>query len=56
MLRTGDHLYWASDAAWFDVDEDEKVFLTENAPPEAKESFIAYVELQKKHEETGIYY
>ena len=46
-------LYWMSNSEWYNyTDEEEPVpYLTEAAPPEARESFARYLEERKRHKE-----
>ena len=46
------YFLWSSDPNWYDFDENDEPYLTENAPDEAKESFKAYLELSKRKENT----
>ena len=46
-------LYWKTNPEWYDYtdDEDAVPYLTEAAPPEARESFARYLEEKKRHKE-----
>lgn len=46
-------LYWETNPEWYDYtdDEDAVPYLTEAAPPEARESFERYLEEKKRHKE-----
>lgn len=48
------YLYWKTNPEWYDYDENEKEYLTDKAPKEAKESFKKYLTLRQKEKETGI--
>ncbi|MGN0536605.1 MAG: hypothetical protein ACI4M3_01340 [Acutalibacteraceae bacterium] len=47
------YLYWKTNPEWYDYDENEKEYLTDKAPKEAKESFEKYLALRQKEKETG---
>lgn len=48
-------LYWMTNPDWYDYTDDETPvpFLTEAAPPEAKESFARYLEQKARKKLTG---
>ena len=46
------YFLWSFDPDWYDFDENDEPYLTENAPGEAKESFKAYHELSNRKENT----
>lgn len=46
------YFIWNSNPDWYDYDENDEPYLTDDAPDEAKESFKAYQELYKKKEST----
>lgn len=48
MMRKFDH-YWMSNDEWFDFTDDEEAapYLTEKAPPEARDSFERFLEQKK---------
>ena len=49
-------LYWMTNPDWYDFEDDGKLgtpFLTEAAPPEAKESFARYLEQKARKKLTG---
>ena len=45
--------YWRSDPEWWDITDDDEAeyYLTEKAPPEARESFERYLEEKKEYHE-----
>ena len=46
-------LYWKTNPEWYNYtdDEDAAPYLTEAAPPEARESFKRYLEEKKRYQE-----
>ena len=42
-------LYWRTNDAWYDYDENDQPYLTKEAPELAKKSFKEYMELQKQY-------
>ena len=44
-------LYWRTNDAWYDYDENDQPYLTKEAPELAKKSFKEYMELQKQYED-----
>ena len=49
-----EYLYWFTNSEWYDYDENEKPYLTDKAPKEARESFKRYLEVKQREKETGI--
>ncbi len=47
-------LYWKTNPDWYDYDENEKPYLTDKAPEEAKESFQNYLELIERQKEAQV--
>lgn len=48
--------FYQSNPGWVWYDEDEVPHLTENAPPEAVESYEYAMEIMRKSEDTGVIY
>lgn len=47
-------MFWITNPEWYDYDENEKPYLTEKAPEEAKRSFEEYLKLIEREEKTSI--
>ena len=47
-------LFWKLNPDWYDYDENEQPYLTEAAPPEAKESFENYLKLIERQKNTSV--
>lgn len=48
------YLFWGTNPEWYDYDENEQPYLTEEAPDEAKKSFAEYLEIVKKQKTTSV--
>ena len=48
------YLYWKTNPQWYDYDENDFPFLTDNAPEEAKESFKKYLDLIENQENSNL--
>lgn len=54
MVKCEVYLYWKQNPEWYDYDENENPYLTEEAPEKAKKSFEKYLELKDREKKTGI--
>lgn len=54
-MTSADIRFWKSNHEWYDYDENDEPYLTEKAPPEARESFEKLMEFLKEEEQTGIH-
>ena len=48
------YFHWKTNPEWYDYDENEKPYLTDKAPKEARESFEKYLDLKEREKETGL--
>ena len=48
------YFHWKTNPEWYDYDENEKPYLTDKVPKEARESFEKYLDLKEREKETGL--
>lgn len=48
MMVKNAETYWRKNRNWYDIDENYKVSIRDDAPPEAKESFKRYMKRAKE--------